>query len=90
MSSMTMSKPQREVATLLAEARIKPHQRNSLLLGNFTADELPLGFSIEINTDSLSSVSAQTKIIEATEGRRFVSYITNDGDKPVRVKIWQL
>lgn len=90
MSIMATTKSQRKAAELLAEARVKPHTRNSLLLGNFSNDKLPKGFSIEVNADTFSSVLAQTKITETSSGRRYVSYITNDGDKPLRVKIWQL
>ena len=90
MSNMATTKPYRKAVELLADARVKPHTRNSLLLGNFSSDKLPRGFSIEVNADTFSSVLAQTKITDTTSGRRYISYITNNGDKPLRVKIWQL
>lgn len=90
MSIMATTKPHRKAAELLAEGRIKPHARNSLLLGNFSSDKLPRGFSIEVSADTFSSVLAQTKITDTMSGKRYVSYITNNGDKPLRVKIWQL
>jgi len=86
---MASNKAHGEAMQLVAEAKLKPHERRSLLLGNFTTDT-PVGFSVEIGSTLFTSVISQIQIQESAKGRKFVSYITNNEDRPVRIRIWQL
>jgi len=71
----------------IAEIEIKPRERFPLLLGSFAADNSPIGFSIEMNPDTLVT---QVVILKTDEGHRYVSYLTNSGKKTVTAKVYQL
>lgn len=85
---MAIGRAREEIKQLVAQTKLKPHERCSLSLGNF--DEHPTGFSIELGTDSLESVVTQIRIQESARGHKFVSFLTNNENKSVNVKIWQL
>lgn len=73
----------------IAEVEVKPRQRVPLMLGDFTTDHPPIGFSFEPNSNP-GSLTAQIVVLKTDKGNKFVSYLTNSGKKKVSTKVWQL
>jgi len=76
----------------IAEAKIKPRMHPSFLLGNFTAEHPPTGFSIAIHPDPKPDNSVTTHIARmgTDENYKLILHITNNGAKTIGVKVHQL
>lgn len=80
------------VSSPIAEAKIKPRMHPSFLLGNFTADNPPTGFSIVIHPDPRPADSVTTHVARTGTDDRYklILHVTNNGARTIGVKIHQL
>ncbi len=80
------------LGSTIAEAKIKPRMHPSFLLGTFTADNPPTGFSISIHPDPRPADSVSTRIARtgSDDHYKLILHVTNNGDKTVGVAIHHL
>lgn len=76
----------------IAEGKVKPRMHPSFLLGTFTADNPPRGFSIAIHPDPRPANSVVTQVARSGSDERYklILRVTNNGARTVGVKIHQL
>jgi len=74
------------------ELRVKPKQHPSILLGSFTADNPPKGFSISIhpNPRPANSVSTSVATTGTPDNYKLILRVINNGIKTVGVKVHQI
>lgn len=76
----------------IAEAKIKPRMHPSFLLGTFTDDRPPTGFSIAIHPTPNPSDSVTTRIARSgsEDHYKLILHVTNNSARTVGVKVHQL
>lgn len=76
----------------IAEAKIKPQKHPSFLLGTYTAEHPPTGFSIAIHPDPNPAGSVQTRVARSGTDERYklILHVTNNSSRTVGVKVHQL
>jgi hypothetical protein len=84
--------PRSKKANLVEKVEVKPSEQRRILLGNFTGDKPPKGFSVEVTPDPNPAGSLLTEVTSlGTSGRyKLVMHVTNYGTKTVNVEVWQL
>lgn len=80
------------VGATIAEAKIKPRMHPSFLLGTFTAENPPTGFSISIHPDPKPAGSVITRVARtgSDDNYRLILHVANNGDKTIGVAIHHL
>jgi hypothetical protein len=80
------------MSTPIAEAKIKPRMHPSFLLGTFTADNPPTGFSISIHPDPKPSDSVITRVARtgSEDHYKLILHVTNNSPKTIGVEVRQL
>lgn len=76
----------------LGEMKIKPKAHPSFLLGTFTEDNPPKGFSIAIHPDPNPYDSVTTRVVTSGPASHYklILHVANHGSKTVAVQINQL
>jgi hypothetical protein len=76
----------------IGEMKVKPKQHPSLLLGTFTPENPPTGFSIAISPDSVPADSVVTHVATSGPSDRYklILHVTNNSNKTVGVQVHQL
>ena len=71
---------------------VKPQERSSLLLGKFTSNHTPSGFSVQLEPDPDPAESVVTQITKLEEDKhyRLILQITNDSTKTIYAEVWQI
>lgn len=84
--------PQRGRTSIIEELDVKSNRRQSVMLGDFTEDNPPKGFSVELTPDPSPAGSVSTEVItvETPKGYKLVLLIANKGVRKMRVKVRQL
>jgi hypothetical protein len=84
--------PRSKQANLVEKLEVKPSEQRRILLGRFTGDKPPKGFSVEVMADPDPAGSLLTEVTSLGTSRQYklVMHITNYGTKTVSVKVWQL
>lgn len=90
-----MPQPNSNEQTILgpiAEAKIKPRMHPSFLLGTFTAEHPPTGFSIAIHPDPRPAGSVTTRVARTgtDDHYKLILHVDNNSARTVGVKIHQL
>lgn len=77
---------------LITEAKIKPRMHPSFLLGTFTAEHPPTGFSIAIHPDPNPTNSVSTRIARSGTDDRYklILHITNNSQRTIGIKVHSL
>ncbi len=76
----------------IGEMRIKPKERPSLLLGTFTPDNPPTGFSIAISPNPNPAGSVSTHVVTSGPADRYklILHVTNNSRRTIGVEVHQL
>lgn len=84
--------PRPKQAKLIEKLEVKPSEQQRILLGNFTGDKPPKGFSVEVTPDPNPTGSLLTEVTSlGTPGRyKLIMHIANYGTKTVSAEVWQL
>lgn len=79
-------------ASFLEKIKVKPGEQQRILLGNFTGDKPPKGFSVEVAPDPNPAGSLFTEVtsLGTTKRYKLVLHVTNYGTKPVVAAVSQL
>jgi hypothetical protein len=84
--------PRSKMASFIEKVELEPTDRRRILLGSFTSNNPPKGFSIEITPDPNPEGSVLTEVTSLGTSKRYklVMHITNYGVKTVSTEVWQL
>ena len=76
----------------ITEAKIKPRMHPSFLLGTFTAQEPPTGFSIAIRPNPNPAGSVTTSVARTGSDDRYklILHVNNDSARTIGVEVRQL
>lgn len=76
----------------IGELRVKPKEHPSFLLGTFTAEHPPTGFSIDISPDPVPVDSVTTRVVSSgpDDNYKLILHVTNHGTKTVGLTVHQL
>jgi hypothetical protein len=76
----------------IGDLRIKPKEHPSLLLGTFTDENPPAGFSISIHPNPSPANSVTTRVATSGKGDKYklVLHVTNNSARTVGVHVNQL
>ena len=76
----------------IGELRVKPKQRPSFLLGTFSDDNPPTGFSIAIHPDPKPADSVTTSVVTSGPANHYklILHVANNSAKTVDIKVAQL
>lgn len=79
-------------STSIAEARIKPRMHPSFLLGTFSAENPPTGFSIAIHPNPHPANSVTTSVARTGSEDRYklILHVTNNSPRTIGVEVRQL
>ena len=77
---------------MIAEAKIKPRMHPSFLLGTFSNENPPTGFSIAIHPDPKPADSVITRVARtgSDDQYKLILHVTNNGEKTVGVEVHHL
>jgi len=75
----------------IGELKIKPNEQSRLSLGNYAAEHMPKGFSINVkpNVDP-EAVVTQVVTLDAHGKYNLVMQVANYGTKTVTAQIWPI
>ena|SRR5438552_187263 len=94
MSSPTTSRPRQNLVPSIAitEAKIKPRMHPSFLLGTFTAENPPTGFSIAIRPNPKPADAVMTSVARtgSDEHYKLILHVTNNSARTIGVEVRQL
>jgi hypothetical protein len=84
--------PRSKQANLVDKLEVKPSEQRRILLGNFTGDKPPKGFSVEITPDPNPEGSVLTEVTSLGTSKQYklVLHITNYGISTVSAEVWRL
>ena len=84
--------PRSKGASLIKRIELKPTEQQRITLGNFTEDNPPKGFSIEITPDPNPAGSVLTEVtsLGTTKQYKLILHITNYGIGTVSAEVWKL
>ncbi|MEK7152560.1 MAG: hypothetical protein AAB834_01310 [Patescibacteria group bacterium] len=76
----------------IAEAKIKPRMHPSFLLGTFSVDDPPTGFSISIHPNPHPANSVSTSVARTGSDDRYklILHVTNNSPSTIGVEVRQL
>ena len=76
----------------IGEVKIKPHDQSRLLLGSFTKDTSPTGFSVHVTPESEyeSITSTVISLDKKANAYNLIMNIENFGDKTVKAQVWPM
>jgi len=76
----------------IGEVKIKPHEQSRLLLGSFTKDKSPTGFSVHVTPESEhdSVTSTIMSLDKKANAYNLIMNIENFGDKTVKAQVWPM
>ncbi len=91
-SAMKSSKQPSIESVSIAEAKIKPRMHPSFLLGTFTAENPPTGFSIAIHPNPHPANCVTTSVARTGSDDRYklILHVNNDGPRTIGVEVRQL
>jgi hypothetical protein len=77
------------LGSMIAEAKIKPRMHPSFLLGTFTAENPPTGFSISIHPNPKPADSVTTRVARTGSDNQYklILHIANNSEKTVGVEV---
>lgn len=80
------------LSEVVGETKIKPRMHPSFLLGTFTEEHPPTGFSIAIhpNPHPANSVTTRVARMELSGRYKLILHVTNNSARTVGVKVHQL
>jgi hypothetical protein len=84
--------PRSKKASFIEKIELKPTDQRRILLGNFTENNPPKGFSVEITPDPNPEGSVLTEVTSLGTSKRYklVMHITNYGISTVSAEVWIL
>jgi hypothetical protein len=84
--------PRPKQAKLIEKLEVKPSEQQRILLGNFTGDKPPKGFSVEVTPDPNPAGSLLTEVTSlGTPGQyKLIMHIANYGAKTINAEVWKL
>jgi len=76
----------------ITEAKIKPRMHPSFLLGTFTDDNPPAGFSISIHPNPHPANSVSTSVARTGSENKYklILHVTNNSPRTIGVEVHQL
>jgi len=84
--------PRNKQATLVEKLEVKPSEQQRILLGSFTGDKPPKGFSVEATPDPnpVGSLLTEVTSLGTPEQYKLIMHIANYGTKKVQAEVWRL
>lgn len=84
--------PRHRRANFLEKVEVKPGEQQRILLGNFTGDNPPKGFSVEVAPDPNPAGSLLTEVTSLGTPRRYklILLVANYGTRTIVAEVWQL
>lgn len=81
-----------EEASLIEKIKVKPTERQRILLGSFKEYKSPKGFSVEITPDPKPAGSVVTEVtsLGTEEQYKLILNVTNHGVGTVNAAVWRL
>lgn len=67
----------------IAEVEVKPKDQVRVLLGEFTPQNYPRGFSVEFTPHPDNSMVSRVTSLESGDRQKLILHIANFGEKPV-------
>ncbi|MGH7157466.1 MAG: hypothetical protein ACREGD_00080 [Candidatus Saccharimonadales bacterium] len=84
--------PRSKHAHFIERIDVKPGEQLRVLLGSFSTENSPKGFSIALNPDPkpLGSVVTQVTSIETPKQHKLILHIANYSNKAITAEVWRL